>query len=121
MQNLKNKNYFVKLCEKKKNKIKIKETETHLSWGCPRKRMLVSPQNTLVDNIWCRCRNSCQQDCSLDFDKLVAWNKTCNKTPNDQQKMIDKRDRQGQNRFLNLICCKIHLPTRGYGTTRKKL
>ena len=53
--------------------------------------MLISPQNTLVavvDIIWCRCwiRKSCQQDCSLDFDKLVAWYKRCNKTPNDQQK-----------------------------------
>ena len=58
--------------------------------------MLVSPQNTLVDNIWSRCciRNSCQRDCSL---KLVAWYKVCNKTPNDQPKIIDKRDRQGQN------------------------
>ena len=58
--------------------------------------MLASPQNTLVDNIWSHCcmRNSCQRDCSL---KLVAWYKVCNKTPNDQPKIIDKRDRQGQN------------------------
>ena len=62
--------------------------------------MLASPQNTLVDNIWSHCcmRNSCQRDCSL---KLVAWYKVCNKTPNDQPKMIDKRDRQGQNPALS--------------------
>lgn len=41
---------------------------TYPSRGSQRTQMLVSPQNTLVDNIWCRCliHNSCQRDCSLD-------------------------------------------------------
>ena len=72
-----------------------KKIETHLNRGSPHKRMLVSPQNTWAENAWYRCwiRKSCQRDCSLDFDKLVAWYKTRNKTPDDQQKMINKRDR----------------------------
>ena len=106
-----------------KNNNKRRKKGPHLNRGCPHKRMLASLQSTWAENTSYRCwiRKSCQQDCSLDFDKLVAWNKTCNKTPNDQQKMIDKRDRQGQNRILNYHCCKIHLSTRADGSTRKIL
>ena len=109
---------FRQMCEKKK---KRKKKESYLSRGSPHKRMLVSPQNIWAEKASYRCwiRKSCQRDCSLDFDKLVAWYKTCNKTPNDQQKMICKRDRQERNRIPSYGCCMIHLPTQGHESGKK--
>ena len=57
---------------------------------------------------------------SLDFEKLVAWYKTCNKTQTDQQKMIYKRDRQERSSIPSNGCCMIRQPKRGLETTRKK-
>ena len=106
---------FRQMCQKKKEK------ESYLSRGSPHKLMLVSPQNIWAENASYRCwiRKSCQRDCSLDFDKLVAWYKTCNKAPNDQQKMIYKRDRQERNRIPSYRCCMINLHTRA--RIRKKI
>ena len=55
----------------------------------------------------CWVHKSCRQGCSLGFDKLVACYKRCNKTPNDQQEMICKRDREERNRIQTGYCCMI--------------
>ena len=67
------------------------------SRGFQRRRMLVSLQNTLAENTYCRCsiRKSCQRGCSLNCYM------TCNTTPNDQWKMVYIRDGRERSRFVS--------------------
>ena len=91
------------VCTKRKN------FTTYQSRGSQHTQMLLFPQNVWVENTWFRCwvHKICRQGCSLGFDKLVACYKRCNKTPNDQQEMICKRDREERNRIQTGYCCMI--------------
>ena len=97
-------NHFDARCDTER-----KNFTTYQSRGSQHIQMLLFPQNVWVENIWFRysIRKSCRQGCSLGFDKLVACYKRCNKTPNDQQEMICKRDREERNRIQTSYCCMI--------------